>query len=326
MKVRDERIDAVKFWLIVLVITGHVIMRKEFAGSTACAVLWNWRAIFVIPLFVFISGYFSRKKDKKDFWPSILKILEPLIIFHIIGLIFYVDTISIKKILTPWFLLWYLLSLIYWRIMLQIIPDKILKHKKLILISAFCISILAGFLPFNRVLSLQRTLALMPFFFLGYYMKGKNLYLPDKYKPFCAVFLIVIFALLSFYPHRIDNLLNAFPYKNIYGAAIRMIAFAVAIPMSIAFINVCYYTPWIARQGRLTMQYYLYHALIIPPNSAVIIPPLIMIADKLNIPMSFISAVIIIIVTIIGIGLILKIPYIKMLTNPSSFFVKKKNV
>lgn len=326
MKVRDERIDAVKFWLIVLVITGHVIMRKEFAGSTACAVLWNWRAIFVIPLFVFISGYFSRKKDKKDFWPSILKILEPLIIFHIIGLIFYVDTISIKKILTPWFLLWYLLSLIYWRIMLQIIPDKILKHKKLIIISAFCISILAGFLPFNRVLSLQRTLALMPFFFLGYYMKGKNLYLPDKYKPFCAVFLIVIFALLSFYPHRIDNLLNAFPYKNIYGAAIRMIAFAVAIPMSIAFINVCYYTPWIARQGRLTMQYYLYHALIIPPNSAVIIPPLIMIADKLNIPMSFISAVIIIIVTIIGIGLILKIPYIKMLTNPSSFFVKKKNV
>ena len=290
MKVRDERIDAVKFWLIVLVITGHVIMRKEFAGSAACAVLWNWRAIFVIPLFVFISGYFSRKKDKKDFWPSILKILEPLIIFHIIGLIFYVDTISIKKILTPWFLLWYLLSLIYWRIMLQIIPDKILKHKKLILISAFCISILAGFLPFNRVLSLQRTLALMPFFFLGYYMKGKNLYLPDKYKPFCAVFLIVIFALLSFYPHRIDNLLNAFPYKNIYGAAIRMIAFAVAIPMSIAFINVCYYTPWIARQGRLTMQYYLYHALIIPPNSAVIIPPLIMIADKLNIPMSLINS------------------------------------
>ena len=105
-----------------------------------------------------------------------------------------------------------------------------------------------------------------------------------------------------------------------------MIAFAVAIPMSIAFINVCYYTPWIARQGRLTMQYYLYHALIIPPTSAVIIPPLIMIADKLNIPMSFISAVIIIIVTTIGIGLILKIPYIKMLTNPSSFFVKKKNV
>ena len=113
-KVRDERIDAVKFWLIVLVISVHIIIRKEFAGSAACAVLWNWICLFTMPLFVFISGYFSRKKDN-DFWPSIWKLLEPLIIFHIIGLLFYVDSLSIRKILSPWFALWYLLSLIYWK-------------------------------------------------------------------------------------------------------------------------------------------------------------------------------------------------------------------
>lgn len=325
-KVRDDRIDAVKYWLVVLVIAAHLLMRKEFAGSGACAVLWNWILIFCMPLFIFISGYFSRKKDKNDFWPSIWKLLEPLIIFQIIALLFYVDSlsISIKRILNPWWMLWYLLSLIYWRLILQIIPDKILKHKKLILISTLCISILAGFLPFNRVLSLQRTLAFMPFFFLGYYMKGKILYLPDKYKPFCAVFLIVILIILSFYPQRMYFLHHATPYDSISGAAIRMIFFAIAIPMSIAFINVCYKTHWIARQGRLTMQYYIYHALIIPSNSAVIIPPLILIADKLNIPMTFITAVFIIIVTTIGIGFILKIPYVKMLTNPSLFFMNKK--
>lgn len=129
-RVRDERIDAVKFWLIVPVIAAHVVMRKEFAGSAICAVLWNWLCTFDIPLFIFISGYFSRKKEKKDFWPSIWKILEPLIIFHIIGLFFYVDNISIKKILTPWFMLWYLLSLIYWRILLQIIPDFEIKETR----------------------------------------------------------------------------------------------------------------------------------------------------------------------------------------------------
>lgn len=39
MKVRDERIDAVKYWLVVLVITAHVLMRKEFADSKANIVL-----------------------------------------------------------------------------------------------------------------------------------------------------------------------------------------------------------------------------------------------------------------------------------------------
>lgn len=323
-RVRDDRIDAVKFWLIVLVIAIHVFMRKEFAGSTICPVLWNWGNLFVMPLFIFISGYYSRKKDKKDFWPSIWKLLEPLIIFHIIGLLFYVNSLSIRTILTPWYILWYLLSLIYWRLMLQFIPDKILRHKKLILISTFCISILSGFLPFDRILSLQRTLSLMPFFLGGYYMKGKNLYLPDKYKPLCVVFLATVLAVLFLYPHRISYLLYALPYNSIYGAAIRMIAFSVAIPMSIAFVNVCIKTPWIVKQGRMTMQYYIYHALLIPPSSSLIIPPLIMIASRLNVPMTFVTVVLIIVFTVIIISIILRIPYVKMLTNPSSFFLKKK--
>ena len=63
-KVRDERIDSVKYWLIVLVIAGHVFMRPEFSHSTACVVAWKWIYIFHMPLFIFISGYFSRKKKK----------------------------------------------------------------------------------------------------------------------------------------------------------------------------------------------------------------------------------------------------------------------
>lgn len=267
-----------------------------------------------MPLFIFISGYFSRKKDIKDFLPSIWKLLETLIIFHIIGLLFYVDSLSIKTILTPWHMLWYLLSLIYWRVMLQFIPDKILKHSKWVLIFTFCISILAGFLPFNRVLSLQRTLSYMPFFFMGYYMRGKNLYLPDKYRPMSLLFLMVIFAFLFLFPHRMRYLLHAYPYGNLYGAAIRMVAFSLSIPMSVAFMNVCYNTPWIAQQGRMSLQYYIYHALIIPP--------LFLIADKMNIPMNFYTAVIITIIIALGIGVLLRILYFKMMTNPSSFIKK----
>lgn len=315
-KVRDERIDAVKFWAIVLVIAVHVLNRKVFADSTACTVVWKWCLIFAMPLFIFISGYFSRKKDKESFWPSIWKILEPLIIFHILTRViphirlygFY--GIELRAILTPGWAMWYLFSLIYWRLMLQSIPDKILNNAKLIMICTFCVSILAGFLPFDRFLSIQRTLAYMPFFFLGYYMKGKNLYLPDKYKPFCVVFLIAMFAIPLFFPHFL-SLLNSTPYENYHGALKRMFVFSLAIPMSIAFINVCYNTPWIARQGKMSMQYYIYHVLIIPPFFAIV--------DKLNIPMSFATAAIITLLITIGIIIILRIPYVKMLTNPSSF-------
>lgn len=156
-------------------------------------------------------------------------------------------------------------------------------------------------------------------------MKGRDLYLQDKFKPLCVVFLLVVLALLCFYPHRIITLLHYKPYTNICGAAVRVITFAIAIPTSIAFLNVCYNTPWCVRQGRLSMQYYIYHALVIPGNTALMVPPLIMIACKLNMPMNFVTAVIIIISTVVGLSIILKIPYIKMLTNPSLIFEKNTN-
>lgn len=313
---RDERIDSVKYWLVVLVIAGHVFMRSEFSELNSCVVTWKWIYIFHMPLFIFISGYFSRKKKKAELTASIWKLLEPLIVFQALTLLprFIVKGFSFSAILTPWYVLWYLLSLIYWRLLIQIIPDRILNNTKLILIVTFCVSILAGFLPFGRFLSIQRTLSFMPFFFLGYYMRGKNIYLPKKYKPLSFLFLISVIAVPLFFPQFLGDLCHADPYGSAYGALKRMFTFGLAVLMSVAFINVCPNKPWIARQGRLTMQYYIYHALAITP--------LMVIASKLNIPMSFGSATIYTIVMTIGIGIASRLPYFTKFTNPSSFFKK----
>lgn len=291
-------------------------MRSEFSELNSCVVTWKWIYIFHMPLFIFISGYFSRKKKKAELPASIWKLLEPLIIFQALTLLprFIMKGFSFGAILTPWYVLWYLLSLIYWRLLIQIIPDRILNNTKLILIVTFCISILAGFLPFNRFLSIQRTLSFMPFFFLGYYMRGKNIYLPKKYKPLSFLFLISVIAVPLCFPQFLGSLTHADPYGNAYGALKRMFTFGLAILMSIAFINVCPNKPWIAQQGRLTMQYYIYHALAITP--------LMVIASKLNIPMSFGSATIYTIVMTIGIGISSRLPYFTKFTNPSSFFKK----
>lgn len=307
-KVREERIDSVKYWLIVLVITGHVF--EYFKIIPECEVLWNWIYIFHMPLFIFISGYFSRKKDKKELQASIWKLLEPLIIFQtLIRLTQFIfkGSISLGSILTPWWVLWYLLSLIYWRLMIQIIPEK---HTKLILFATFVFSILAGFLPFNRFLSIQRTLSFMPFFFFGYYMKGKNLYLPDKYKLFSFLFLVLMIAVPLYFPQYLGDLCHAAPYGSIFGALKRVFVFFWAIPLSIAFINICPNTPWAIQQGKFTMQYYIYHALMIPV--------LMVIVGKLNIPMSFVSASIYTLGITAGIGIASRFPYFTKFTNPSS--------
>lgn len=314
--VRDERIDSVKYWLMVLVIAGHVFMYET--NSKVCVVIWKWIYIFHMPLFIFISGYFSRKKEKADLSVSIWKLLEPLIVFQTLTLLprFFFESFSINTILTPWTVLWYFLSLIYWRLMIQTIPGKFLNNPRWIIIITFCISIIAGFLPFNTVLSVQRTFAFMPFFFLGYCMKGKKIYIAEKYKPLSFAFLIFSFCIPLLVPQYLCDIFHAYPYENCYYTISRLFIFFISIPMSFAFINVCPSTLWTAQQGKLTMQYLIYHALLIPP--------LMIIVCKLNIPMSFTTIIICTLLITIGIGVASRLSYFKKLTNPSLFFKKMK--
>ena len=258
--------------------------------------LLKWIYIFHMPLFIFISGYFTRKKNINNLISSIWKLLEPLIIIQLIVRIpefIQKETFSFRELLTPWWLSWYMLSLIYWRLLIQIIPDKILNKTILVIITAFCISIFAGFLPLNRFLSLQRTLSFMPFFFLGYYMKGKNIFLPKKFRLFSTIFLISMICIPLFYPQYLGSLTHHAPYGDYHNMFRRIFVFCLSIPMSLAFINICPNTPWSAQQGRYTMQYYIYHGLIIPP--------LMIFIHQLNVPLSLLISVIC--TTIIAIGI-----------------------
>lgn len=306
---RDERLDSVKYWLIVLVIAGHVL--QCFKQIPICKLIWDWIYLFHMPLFVFISGYFSHKKNRKGLMKSIWILAEPLIIFQIIALVFLVHSFSIIDILTPCWVLWFLLSLICWRLILQIIPYRFLNKPKFILSVVLCISVLAGFLPFNDLLSIQKTLSFMPYFFLGYYMKGKNLFLSGKYKPLCLLFLILSISIPLYFSKYLGCLTYDKSYVNYYDAIRIMLVFCLSIPMSIAFINVCINKPWIARQGQLTMQYYIYHALVLFPFLEVM--------SKLGFPSSLFTAILYTVIITMGIGIASRLPNFSKYTNPSQF-------
>ena len=147
-------------------------------------------------------------------------------------------------------------------------------------------------------------------------MSSYNIYIPKKYKLISFLFLALMVIFSLFFTQYLGSLTHADPYISIYGAAKRIIAFGLAIPMSIAFINVCPNKPWIARQGRLTMQYYIYRAFMIPPLMTII--------DKLNISKSFQLSVILTFMITILLIITLYIPYSTIITNSLSFLYNLK--
>lgn len=222
---------------------------------------------------------------------------------------------SLKEFLTPWWVLWYLMSLIYWRIILQIIPGKILSKPAFIILTLL-VSLLVGFLPFNRFLSLQRTFAFMPFFFIGYYFRDKKLFFLSKHKILCASFLALTLIIPIFYRPFLGDLNQADPYNNPLGLLNRLLVWGLSIPMSIAFINICPNTLWTAKQGKLTLQYYIYHAILIRV--------LIYFIVKYNLPTSFFAATIYTIVIVVGLGLSSKLPFFTKITRPTLLLKLKK--
>lgn len=317
-KGRDGRVDSLKYCLILLVIIGHVFSQDQFSSIPLCRVIWKWIYMFHMPLFIFISGYLShKKKDNRHFFISCWKIIEPLIVYQVLlrGYIFLsTGYFSLRELLTPWWVLWYLLSLLYWRTMIQYIPDKWLSHKKTLVLLAFVISLVAGYFPFDRFLSLQRTLAFMPFFVLGYCVRGKNLYVTKKYRVWSALFLAITAILPLFFENYLGDLNQADPYVNPLRIFSRLLVFCLSIPMLISFINICPVRQWIANQGKLTMQYYVFHAVIIFFFMKCV--------NRYNLPTTFFSAVIYSFGITTGIWLLCKIPFIAKLTNPSSLFKK----
>ena len=266
-----------------------------------------------MPLFVLISGYFSHKKDFNSYWKSCSKLFESLFFFQFIFLAKRVlshEEITWELVFTPNWVLWYLLSLIYWRSLLQFLPDRILNKKYLVVASTFVVCLLSGFLNVGGFLSIQRTLAFLPFFFLGHYMSGKQIFLPSKYYPLCLCIIFISFFAV-FLRSYMGDLTQSTPYDDVSGMLERGLVFVLCIPIAISFINICPTTiHWLSYQGKYTLQYYLYHSLLLPIFVKFVV--------HYNLPVSFIFIIIYTVLLIVVLFFMLKLPYVNELINPLS--------
>lgn len=208
---RDSRFDNLKGLLIFLVVFGHS-MEAFKSYDIISETLYMFIYMFHMPVFVFVSGYFSKNSSRSSAFTSILL---PYILFNtVFNLItsVYLGIESFSFIVPAW-ALWYLLSLFFWRIII-----KDLVKVKYILWISIIIGVLAGLSSdFTNVLSLSRTIVFFPFFIGGYLMPEEKLNIKiNKILIFSVIVLtfIAAFVICKYTDVPVDVLYGADPYRK----------------------------------------------------------------------------------------------------------------
>ena len=282
-KERDYLFDNIKGLLILLVVFGHMIESFVFKKSTSINVIYYAIYTFHMPVFIFISGYFSKKNNKR----RILELIFVYIIWQMIicPLVISICTLTpfkenLQSIFLPQWTYWYLFSLITWKIITPYF-EKI----KFNFAISIVLGVLIGFSTLDSSLSnfsLSRSIAFYPFFLLGYYCSKDKFYnyrnKLNKYVGFIGFVCLVTFAVLLLYyfskfaivPKDIRKTLFLRDIYSSYmknanmGALIRIIFYGIqflCIPLLSSFISKN--KSILSTLGRNTLLIYLTHGLAI---------------------------------------------------------------
>lgn len=191
MAERDYLYDNIKGFLIVLVVLCHLLGCAMAKSDTFVRAFVLFIYYFHMPLFIFISGYFSKNPDKCR-----ENAFRSLFLVYIVAQIFWVifkyltngSTHYIENFLDPGYAIWYIVALFFWRVFL-----KDLVKLKGILIIAFLISPLIMFLPKEQmILAINKTVGFLFFFLLGYFCTKEHIAKIRKIPWFVALPLLIL--------------------------------------------------------------------------------------------------------------------------------------
>lgn len=208
MKERKAFYCNAKVLLMFLVIYGHLI-ETRIGGNEI--LLWQYRIIYSVhmPLFAFLSGLFL--KSEYDCLRQMKSSLKYYIPCQLIAMVYFgLAEHRELSFFTPYWHLWYLLSLFFWAgICYFAVKVKKVWARVLLLVAGVVIAGMAGYDEMGRLLSLSRTLTFLPFVLLGCYMPKKIDF--KKYRLFGCVAGGIAFLLFV-------RLIPQLPVEFLYGA------------------------------------------------------------------------------------------------------------
>ena len=275
--------DNARFACIVLVVLGHAVQRLTYDSDIALG-LYLLIYSFHMPAFAIISGYFSKgdAPSRRQMARVITDILVPYVIFEGIWTLtkWIVEGQANPNLTQPSWTLWFLLALGIFRLVLPYLA--LLRWP---LLWTVVISIGAGYLPnIDSTLSLSRTLGLLPFFTLGWWLSRHDIV--QRFQLLRRTWWTVAGAVAAlavagwaawFFVDgwRDMNLRQWLFYDENYSAiggtewwagGVRLALMAVALVLSAAFFAlVPRGTHWWTHFGQYTMYIYLLHSFVLYP-------------------------------------------------------------
>lgn len=276
MEKRIQKWDLLKFFLMFCVVLGHFADvhagTNEFAQS-----LYLLIYSFHMPLFMFISGLFSKNMVNEKQWD---KMLGYLVLYFFLKLVKFIydavfDQCFTFRVFGETGIAWFMFALFAF----AVITVFTSRYKPAgVLVFTILLSLFAGYdneIGSNFVLS--RIIVLYPFYYVGYCIDPKKvvIFSKGKIKKIVALVLIgvliwVAFTFKGLYITR-PMFVCQHPYEKLneyaaFGPLIRLACYAVSALACICFIVI---TPnrigkgFIARFGQYTLPVYCFHYLII---------------------------------------------------------------
>jgi fucose 4-O-acetylase-like acetyltransferase len=191
---RDAWFDNIKGVLIFLVVFGHVMQKYIHSRNSYIYIAFIIIYCFHMPLFIFLSGYFSKDAQKAQ-GRAFERFLLPYIIWEFIW--FVINKVSgwnsDFNFAVPWFAYWYFLSLFTLCILLPV-----LVRIRFIVPALFVLALVSGlYTDYGAPFSLGRTICFSGFFMLGYFCdRGVLEKIRKKRIPVFVLALLTVLALI----------------------------------------------------------------------------------------------------------------------------------
>ncbi len=240
--------DNLKGILIFLVVLGH--FADLYTGqSKDLRSLFLFIYSFHMPLFIFISGLFSKRAVREKDWK---KVFEYIVIYLFAKIVFFLSQWICLGVMPEFFLFkesmipWYALALAVYYMITIILQDV---DERYLLAFSIILACFAGYdSTVSTFMAVSRCIVYYPFFLLGYYIKpekilykleGKKMHLV-AFLMF-AVYLIFIFAMGdSIYWIR-PLLTGQNPFSTLglfypYGGFVRLIYYVIVVILSCLLI------------------------------------------------------------------------------------------